>query len=163
MRSAPIEFSDITLSGPAWECVTVSIRLNVLGDFCLIWRSSAITYTTAQSESRVPTTQTRGDQRGDGGVVLPRRHVDVCVHMCSPLHHRLPDTTQQHQTHHGYTYVHHLHTFLHTGSGLYNPLQHTRCVLRPHILYNLYSTLQHSTVYSSTAVLQSTTSTTPLS
>ena len=68
------------------------------------------------------------------------------------------------------TYVHHLHTFLmtflHTGSGLYNPLQHTRIVPRPHILYNiyttLYNTLQHSTVYSSTAVLQSTTSTTPL-
>ena len=47
------------------------------------------------------------------------------------------------------TYVHRLHTFLHTGSGLYNPLQHTRIVPRPHILYNisttLYNTLQHST------------------
>ena len=52
------------------------------------------------------------------------------------------------------TYVHHLHTFLHTGSGIYNPLQHARIVSRPHILYNisttLYNTLQHSTVYSST-------------
>ena len=53
------------------------------------------------------------------------------------------------------TYVHHLHTFLHTGSGLYNPLQHTRIVPRPHIhsttlyslqlysistVYNLYNT-----------------------
>ena len=64
------------------------------------------------------------------------------------------------------TYVHHIHTFLHTGSGLYNPLQQSHIVPRPHILYNisttLYNTLQHSTVYSSTAFLQSTTSTTPL-
>ena len=42
------------------------------------------------------------------------------------------------------TYVHRLHTFLHTGSGLYNPLQQTRIVSRPHIPYK---TLQHSTVY----------------
>ena len=45
------------------------------------------------------------------------------------------------------TYVHHLHTFLHTSSGLCNPLQHTRCVSRPHILSTTF--LQHSTtVYS---------------
>ena len=36
------------------------------------------------------------------------------------------------------TYVHHLHTFLHTGSGLYKTLylQHPRIVSRPYILYN---------------------------
>ena len=44
------------------------------------------------------------------------------------------------------TYVHHIHTFLHTGSGLYNPLQHPHIVPRPHILYNISTTfLQHST------------------
>ena len=37
--------------------------------------------------------------------------------------------------------VHHLHTFLHTGSGLYNPLQRTRSVSRPHILYNTSTTV----------------------
>ena len=26
-------------------------------------------------------------------------------HMCSPLHYRLPDTAQQHQTHHGYSLI----------------------------------------------------------
>ena len=40
------------------------------------------------------------------------------------------------------TYVHHLHTFLHTGSGLYNPLQPSRTVPEPHILYSLYSGIQ---------------------
>ena len=51
------------------------------------------------------------------------------------------------------TYVHHLHTFLHTGSSLCNPLQRTRPVPRPHILYN---TLQHSTtaLHESTALQQ---------
>ena len=38
------------------------------------------------------------------------------------------------------TYVHRLHTFLHTGSGLYNPLQQSRLVSRPHILYNISTT-----------------------
>ena len=42
------------------------------------------------------------------------------------------------------TYVHHLHTFLHTGSGLYNPLQHPQCVSRPHILYNISTTLYNT-------------------
>ena len=42
------------------------------------------------------------------------------------------------------TYVHHLHTFLHTGSGLYNPLQHSQCVSRPHILYNISTTLYNT-------------------
>ena len=42
------------------------------------------------------------------------------------------------------TYVHHIHTFLHTGSGLYNPLQHTHCVPRPHILYNISTTLYNT-------------------
>ena len=42
------------------------------------------------------------------------------------------------------TYVHHLHTFLHTGSGLYNPLQHPRIVSRPHILYNISTTLYNT-------------------
>ena len=55
-----------------------------------------------------------------------------------------------------YMYVHHLHTFLHTGSGLYNPLQHSQCVPRPHILYNisttLYNTLQSLQLYSSSTV-----------
>ena len=52
------------------------------------------------------------------------------------------------------TYVHHLHTFLHTGSGLYNPLQHPRCASRPHILYN---TLQHSTTLYSLQLYSSST------
>ena len=42
------------------------------------------------------------------------------------------------------TCVHHLHTFLHTGSGLYNPLQQTRIVSRPHILYNISTTLYNT-------------------
>ena len=42
------------------------------------------------------------------------------------------------------TCVHHLHTFLHTGSGLYNPLQHPRIVSRPHILYNISTTLYNT-------------------
>ena len=42
------------------------------------------------------------------------------------------------------TCVHHLHTFLHTGSGLYNPLQHARIVPRPHILYNISTTLYNT-------------------
>ena len=42
------------------------------------------------------------------------------------------------------TYVHRLHTFLHTGSGLYNPLQQPRIVSRPHILYNISTTLYNS-------------------
>ena len=50
------------------------------------------------------------------------------------------------------TYVHHLHTFLHTGSDLYNPLQHTRCVPRPHILYNISTTLYSLQLYSSSTV-----------
>ena len=41
------------------------------------------------------------------------------------------------------TYVHHLHTFLHTGSGLYNPLHHSLIVSRPYIytaaIQHLYS------------------------
>ena len=41
----------------------------------------------------------------------------------------------------GNTYVHHIHTFIHTLSGLYNPLQRTHTVSRPHILYTtLYNT-----------------------
>ena len=39
------------------------------------------------------------------------------------------------------THIHHLHTFLHTGSGLYNPLQQSHIVPRPHILYNISTTL----------------------
>ena len=50
------------------------------------------------------------------------------------------------------TYVHHLHTFLHTGSGLYNPLQHTRIVPRPHILYNISTTLYSLQLYSISTV-----------
>ena len=42
------------------------------------------------------------------------------------------------------TYVHHLHTFLHTGSGLYNLLQHPHIVPRPHILYNISTTLYNT-------------------
>ena len=52
-------------------------------------------------------------------------------------------------------YIHHLHTFLHTESGLYNPLQHTHTLSHgPISSTTLYNTLQHSTLYSSTAVLQ---------
>ena len=50
------------------------------------------------------------------------------------------------------TCVHHLHTFLHTGSGLYNPLQHPRCVSRPHILYNISTTLYSLQLYSISTV-----------
>ena len=50
------------------------------------------------------------------------------------------------------TYVHRLHTFLHTGSGLYNPLQHSRLVSRPHILYNISTTLYSLQLYSSSTV-----------
>ena len=50
------------------------------------------------------------------------------------------------------THVHHLHTFLHTGSGLYNPLQQTRIVPRPHILYNISTTLYSLQLYSSSTV-----------
>ena len=59
------------------------------------------------------------------------------------------------------TYAHRLHTFLHTGSGLYNPLQQSRLVSRPHILYNfsttLYNTLQHSTTLYSLQLYSSST------
>ena len=48
------------------------------------------------------------------------------------------------------TYVHHLHTFLHTGSGLYNPLQPSRPVSEPHISTALYSGIQR--LYISTAL-----------
>ena len=50
------------------------------------------------------------------------------------------------------THIHHLHTFLHTGSGLYNPLQHPRIVSRPHILYNISTTLYSLQLYSSSTV-----------
>ena len=75
--------------------------------------------------------------------------------MCSPLHYRFPETTQQHQTqtHDGYL-IHHLHTFLHTGSGLYNPLQQSHIVSRPHILYNISTTLYSLQLYSISTSLQ---------
>ena len=50
------------------------------------------------------------------------------------------------------THIHHLHTFLHTGSGLYNPLQHARIVPRPHILYNISTTLYSLQLYSISTV-----------
>ena len=84
--------------------------------------------------------------------------------MCSPRHYRLQ--TSPNNTRH----IMDTHTFLHTGSGLYNPLyvqqSHTLShgLIEVSILYCLYP-LQHSTtLYSlhSTAVLQSTTSTPPL-
>ena len=50
------------------------------------------------------------------------------------------------------THIHHIHTFLHTGSGLYNPLQHTRIVSRPHILYNISTTLYSLQLYSISTV-----------
>ena len=50
------------------------------------------------------------------------------------------------------TYVHRLHTFLHTGSGLYNPLQQTHIVPRPHILYNISTTLYSLQLYSISTV-----------
>ena len=59
------------------------------------------------------------------------------------------------------THIHHLHNFLHTGSGLYNPLQQSHIVSRPHILYNisttLYNTLQHSTTLYSLQLYSSST------
>ena len=52
-----------------------------------------------------------------------------------------------------YRYVHHLHTFLHTGSGLYNPLKYSSHTLSHGLISSttLYNTLQ-STVYSSSTV-----------
>ena len=50
------------------------------------------------------------------------------------------------------TYFHHLHTFLHTGSDLYNPLQQSRIVPRPHILYNISTTLYSLQLYSISTV-----------
>ena len=50
------------------------------------------------------------------------------------------------------THIHHLHTFLHTVSGLYNPLQQPRIVSRPHILYNISTTLYTPQLYSISTV-----------
>ena len=51
------------------------------------------------------------------------------------------------------THIHHLHTFLHTGSGLYNPLQQSHIVSRPHILYNISTTLYSLQLYSISTVV----------
>ena len=83
-------------------------------------------------------------------------------HMCSPLHYRLPDTTQQHQTHHGYSYPPSSHLSSHWVRPLQPSTAVTHCATASYPLQHFYNTLQHSTVYSSTAFLQSTTSTTPL-
>ena len=58
------------------------------------------------------------------------------------------------------TYVHHIHTFLDTVGPGSTTLYSTHAV--SHGLISSTTFLQHSTVYSSTAFLQSTTSTTPL-
>ena len=83
-------------------------------------------------------------------------------HMCSPLHYRLPDTTQQHQTHHGYSYPPSSHLSSHRVRPLQPSTAVTHCLTASYPLQHFYNTLQHSRVYSATAVLQSTTSTTPL-
>ena len=64
-------------------------------------------------------------------------------YMC--LHFTIGSQTPPNNTRHIIdTHIHHLHTFLHTGSGLYNPLQHPHCVPRPHILYNISTTLYNT-------------------
>ena len=83
-------------------------------------------------------------------------------HMCSPLHYRLPDTTQQHQTHHGDSYPASSQLSSHWVRPLQPSTAVTHCPTASYPLQHFYNTLQHSTVYSSTAFLQSTTSTTPL-
>ena len=62
------------------------------------------------------------------------------------------------------TYVHHIHTFLHTGSGLYHGLYkpstaHTLCPTASYPLQHFYNTLQHSTTTLCSLQLYSTSST----
>ena len=70
------------------------------------------------------------------------------------------------QTNHGYSYPCSYPPSSHLSSHWVRPLQPstapTHCLTASYPLQHFYNTLQHSTVYSSTAFLQSTTSTTPL-
>ena len=71
-------------------------------------------------------------------------------HMSSPLHYRLPDTTQQHQTHHGYSYPSSSHLSSHWFRALQPPTAPTHCLTASYPLQHFYN------------ILQSTTSTPPL-
>ena len=74
--------------------------------------------------------------------------VNICV-----LHFTIGSQTPPNNTRHIMgTHIHHLHTFLHTGSGLYNPLQPSRTVPEPHILYSLYSVCIPLQLYSISTV-----------
>ena len=66
-------------------------------------------------------------------------------HMCSPLHYRLPDTTQQHQTHHGYSYPSSSHLSSHWVRPLQPSTAVTHCATASYPLQHFYNTLQHST------------------
>ena len=70
-------------------------------------------------------------------------------HMCSSLHNRLPDTTQQHQTHpwthHGYSYPPSSHLSSHWVRPLQPSTAPTHCLTASYPLQHFYNTLQHST------------------
>ena len=66
-------------------------------------------------------------------------------HMCSPLHYMLPDTTQQHQTHHGYSYPPSSHLSSHWVRALQPSTAVTHCLTASYPLQHFYNTLQHST------------------
>ena len=63
-------------------------------------------------------------------------------HMCSPLHYRLPDTTQQHQTHHGYSYPSSSHLSSHWVRALQPSTAPTHCLTASYPLQHFYNTLQ---------------------
>ena len=62
--------------------------------------------------------------------------------MCSPLHYRLPDTTQQHQTHHRYSYPPYSHLYSHWVRPLQPSTAPTHCPTASYPLQHLYNTLQ---------------------
>ena len=70
--------------------------------------------------------------------------------MCSPLHYRLPDTTQQHQTHHGYSYPSSSHLSSHWVRALQPSTAPTVCVTASYPLQHLYniSTTRYNTLQS---------------
>ena len=76
-------------------------------------------------------------------------------HMCSPLHYRLPDTTQQHQTHHGYSYPSSSHLSSHWVRALQPSTPLTHCLTALY-LYSSYtaSIQQLYRLYSYTAIQQ---------
>ena len=107
----------------------------------------------ADGEARAPAAHQ--GLRGRGSPVAAQSKAKQAVHVKEQT--QAVKKTHIHHIHH--THIHHIHYSYPSSSHLFlhttNPLQHTRCVSRPHILYNISTTLiQHSTVYSSTAVLR---------